>query len=105
MEQIAKDFSESGKTLSNPNIATPNEMTSKAETLPLAANENRQCHVCLRSTNHKNSSRCNNISCGLFFCMKCLTKKFKYSKDAANTLKRTPSWFCPVCKNKCICLK
>ena len=60
------------------------------------------CHYCKRSFNQKSLVGCKVKNCGNFFCRKCLTSKYKFSKQKANQLPTT-TWKCPTCTCKCLC--
>ncbi len=60
------------------------------------------CHSCEKLYEEKVLVRCRVTTCDLKYCRPCLSKVYKYSKEAAKDLP-TATWKCPKCKNKCPC--
>ena len=60
------------------------------------------CHYCHVSSLSKKLAHCKNLSCRRGFCVRCLTSKYKFSKDVAKRLP-TSTWKCPFCIRKCRC--
>jgi len=60
------------------------------------------CHCCKMETSLDSLVLCKSSCCNLFFCHKCLTSRYKYSKVKVSKLP-TPHWKCPVCANRCQC--
>lgn len=60
------------------------------------------CHCCKLELTGDILVPCKSETCHHFFCRKCLTSHYKYSK--AKTA-RLPSlkWKCPICKSRCYC--
>ena len=61
----------------------------------------KQCHYCSKYISNK-VIYCQAKECHLAYCKKCLTRKFKYSRNAVKSLP-SRSWKCPKCKQKCDC--
>lgn len=61
----------------------------------------RFCHYCKLSAPPRFMVPCQ-IPCGLYFCRKCLTKYYKYSRPKCAKLPSV-NWRCPVCTSKCQC--
>lgn len=60
------------------------------------------CHCCKKLISSELIIPCKTKLCKLFFCHKCLTSRYKYSKVKVSKLP-TPNWKCPVCANRCRC--
>lgn len=62
----------------------------------------RKCHSCKCEVLEGNLVACQSECCHKFFCQKCLTSRYKYSRAKAAKL---PSfhWKCPVCARHCYC--
>ena len=58
------------------------------------------CHCCKHSCIANYLISCKISGCGKFFCHKCLTSRYKYSKTKVAKLP-TSTWKCPVCTGKC----
>ena len=61
-----------------------------------------QCHSCKCESALELLVPCKNSCCGLLYCRKCLTSRYKYSRAKAANLP-TLSWRCPVCTCRCFC--
>ncbi len=61
-----------------------------------------RCHSCKCDSNIDQLVRCRNPGCGLFYCRRCLTSRYKYSRAKAANLP-TLNWQCPVCCKRCYC--
>ncbi len=88
---------------SNPEARTESSVPpadTPAECIPAAL----RCHYCGRSFEGSKMASCRSPLCHEFYCRKCLTGQYKYSKKAARMLP-TPTWKCPRCTNKCMCSK
>ncbi len=62
----------------------------------------RRCHSCKCEIDEELSVPCRGENCHLFFCQKCLTSRYKYSKVKAASLPSL-NWRCPVCTRRCFC--
>lgn len=60
------------------------------------------CHCCKKEQAVEFLVPCKSPGCNLFFCHKCLTSRYKYSKVKVSKLP-TAHWRCPVCANRCQC--
>ncbi len=64
----------------------------------------RRCHSCKCEIAEALSVPCRSDHCHKFFCQKCLTSRYKYSKAKAATLPSL-NWKCPVCTRRCFCIE
>ena len=64
----------------------------------------RRCHSCKCDIAEAFSVPCRADHCHKFFCQKCLTSRYKYSKAKAASLPSI-NWKCPVCTRRCFCLE
>ena len=62
----------------------------------------RRCHSCKQEFAESQSVACREDHCCKFFCQRCLTSRYKYSKTKAATLPSL-NWKCPVCTKRCFC--
>jgi len=62
----------------------------------------RRCHSCKCEVAESLLVPCKMECCHKFFCLKCLTSRYKYSKAKASTLPSI-NWKCPVCTRRCYC--
>ena len=62
----------------------------------------RRCHSCKCDFPLDDLAPCRNLCCGLLYCRKCLTSRYKYSRVKAANLP-TFNWKCPVCTRRCFC--
>lgn len=60
------------------------------------------CHCCKTQTFPHFLVPCKTSGCGFFFCHRCLTSRYKYSKAKVVKLP-TAHWKCPVCAERCQC--
>jgi len=63
----------------------------------------RICHSCKCEIGEAFAVPCRAEGCHKFFCQKCLTSRYKYSKAKAASLPSL-NWRCPVCTRRCYCL-
>ena len=60
------------------------------------------CHSCKFLIDPSLLVPCKNTHCNYFFCHKCLTRHYKYSKAKVVRLP-TANWRCPYCVSRCQC--
>ncbi len=61
-----------------------------------------RCHSCKCDCPAEQLVPCRSPGCKLFYCRRCLTSRYKYSKTKSANLP-TMSWKCPVCCHRCYC--
>lgn len=59
------------------------------------------CHYCKLALAPRFIVPCK-VPCGRFFCRKCLTRYYKFSRTKCAKLP-SATWRCPVCTKKCYC--
>lgn len=59
------------------------------------------CHFCKLLLASRYVVPCK-LLCGQYFCRRCLTSQYKYSRQKCAKLP-SRAWRCPVCTNKCGC--
>jgi len=80
------------------------ELPAASPSVPNIASDSAACHCCSKVSEPQKLVKCRDSNCGSFYCRKCLTGQYKYSKKAARLLP-TATWRCPQCTSKCMCKK
>lgn len=63
----------------------------------------KTCHGCNESYNEIKLIHCRKPNCKLYYCHKCLSGNYKFSKFAIGRLPINTEWFCPSCHDRCFC--